>query len=117
MPVRVYACTSEVGYCKLVLGDHGSQVLKACDEWQNDYTLCARGYSSSSSSSSSSIPCLSRLSHTSPLPGVSTSDHLLDLACGDLPGRGRLESQRIMSELKAAYADRTIGGWAGCLVA
>ena len=38
--------------------------------------------------------------------GVSTPDHILDLACGDLPGRTKDESQQVLSEVKAAFKKR-----------
>ncbi|GAX76515.1 hypothetical protein CEUSTIGMA_g3961.t1 [Chlamydomonas eustigma] len=45
-----------------------------------------------------------------PVPfGVSTADHLLDLACGDLPGHTRLNSQEILMGLRAAFKERVIG--------
>jgi hypothetical protein len=55
-------------------------------------------------------PCtpLSPLSPPSPA-GVSTADHLLDLACGDLPGKTRQESQQIKASLMQSFESRTIG--------
>ena len=47
------------------------------------------------------------LSH--PSSGVSTSDHLLDLASGDLPGCSREESQSVLVALRDAFRDRRMG--------
>lgn len=43
------------------------------------------------------------------LRAVSTPDHLLDLACGDLPGRVAAESEEVRVALVAAFQGRTIG--------
>lgn len=47
-----------------------------------------------------------------PIPfGVSTPDHLLDLACGDLPGRSASEAADAQQALVARFRERTIGAW------
>jgi len=48
--------------------------------------------------------------HGAPVPfGVSTADHLLDLACGDLPGKSGEESKRVMQQLVEEFRGRSIG--------
>jgi len=47
-----------------------------------------------------------------PLPfGVSVPDHLLDLACADIPGVAPENSIAAKQELQDAFKNRKIGGW------
>ncbi|KAG1675510.1 hypothetical protein FOA52_001810 [Chlamydomonas sp. UWO 241] len=54
-----------------------------------------------------------------PVPfGVSTSDHILDIACGDLPGYGAAESREIRISMVQRFTERTVGtGRSGILPA
>jgi len=45
-----------------------------------------------------------------PVPfGVSTADHILDVACGDLPGHTPEDSVRILDGMVQTFAHRTVG--------
>jgi hypothetical protein len=52
-----------------------------------------------------------------PVPfGVNVSDHMLDLANGDLPGRTATESRTVQRDLIAAFSARAAGARMGLAV-